>query len=188
MIVVTLYGELAKLYGKNHKYVVKTVPEAIRALEANHNGFRNAIKEDAKYRVVVDKKVITEDQLGKVAYQSIKIIPIVQGSGRGLGQAILGIALLSFAFFGPWSAVTTGMQGFAVSAMKSIGFSLVLGGISAALTKTPSNKSGADSPDKNPSYLFDGPINTTAQGNPVSLAYGIMLCGSQVISAGLEVR
>ncbi len=36
-----------------------------------------------------------------------------------------------------------------------------------------------------PSYTFNGPINTTAQGNPVPLGYGRMIVGSAVISAGI---
>ena len=56
------------------------------------------------------------------------------------------------------------------------------------LTKTPKFEAGADRPDNKPSYAFDGPLNTTAQGNPVPLAYGKILAGSQVISAGLEAR
>lgn len=183
VISVILYGELGKLYGKYHKYSVKSVPEAIRALEANFKGFSSAIKKDSFYKVIVDKEVVSEDTLTKTANKKIKIIPVVQGGGKGVGQIIAGIALLVVAWWNPyaWGSVATGL-------MTSVGSSLVLGGISQMLTKPSKTSAGADRPDQNPSYLFDGPVNTTAQGNPVPLAYGKMLCGSQVISAGLEVR
>ena len=178
MITVLLYGELAKKYGKFHRYAVRNVPEAIRALEANYRGFKQSIRADGQYRVVVDKKLIGEDELGKTAIDTIKIVPLVQGAGRGVGQIIAGIALIAVAWWNP----------FGWGWLSAAGTSLVLGGVSQMLTKTPKFEAGADRPDNKPSYAFDGPLNTTAQGNPVPLAYGKILAGSQVISAGLEAR
>lgn len=195
MITVLLYGELAKKYGKFHRYAVRNVPEAIRALEANYRGFKQSIRADGQYRVVVDKKLIGEDELGKTAIDTIKIVPLVQGAGRGAGQIIAGIALIAVAWWNPmnWGFIANTQTGLiagelAISAMKSVGMSLLLGGVSQMLTKPPSLSAGADRPDNKPSYAFDGPVNTTAQGNPVPLAYGKILAGSQVISAGLEAR
>lgn len=185
MITVILYGELGKLYGKYHKYSVKNVPEAMRALEANFKGFSKHIRKDGEYRVVVDKKPINETELFKTAIHQIKIIPVVQGSGKA-GSIILGIGLLYLGFFNPMNFVATGVQGFALSAMKSIGMSLLLGGVSQMLTKTP-NLNAGDRADTKTSYAFNGPVNVSAQGNPAPLAYGKVLAGSQVISAGLEV-
>ena len=42
-----------------------------------------------------------------------------------------------------------------------------------------------DGPDNGASYNFNGPVNTTAQGNPVPLLYGEMFVGSATISAGI---
>lgn len=195
MITVILYGELGKLYGKYHKYAVKNVPEAIRALDANFSGFTKSIREDGQYKVVIDKKTIGEQDLGKIANTSIKIIPLVHGAGRGLGQAILGIALITVAWYNPmgWGLTASTKAGItagslALSTMKYVGMSLLLGGVSQMLTKTPSLSAGSDRPDNKPSYAYDGAINTAAQGNPVPLAYGRVLAGSQVISTGLEAR
>ena len=182
MITVLLYGELAKKYGKFHKYAVRNVPEAIRALEANYRGFRQAIKTDGEYRVVVDKKQIGEDELGTRAIETIKIVPLVQGAGKGVGQIVAGIVLVAAAFFVPW------LSPWVAGVFQSVGTSLIIGGVSQMLAKTPKVQAGADRPDNKPSYAFDGPVNTTAQGNPVPLAYGRILAGSQVISAGLEAR
>lgn len=195
MITVILYGELGKLYGKYHKYAVSNVPEAIKALSANFKGFAQSIRKDGEYRVVVDKKVISEDDITRKAIEIIKIIPLVQGSGKGAGSIIAGIALVALAWWNPmsWGLIANTQAGLvagelAISAMTSIGTSLILGGVAQMMTKTPSLASGADRPNNVPSYAFDGPVNTTAQGNPVPLAYGKILAGSQVISAGLEVR
>lgn len=40
-------------------------------------------------------------------------------------------------------------------------------------------------PDNKPSYAFGGPVNTTAQGNPVPIGYGQREIGGAVISAGI---
>jgi len=177
VISVILYGELGKLYGKVHNYSVKNVPEAIKALEANFKGFTNSIHKDSHYKVIVDKTAVGEDEIGKIASKTIKIVPLIQGAKNGLGQTILGAVLI---VVGAFTAVWGGEY------FISVGISLMLGGISQMLTKTPKLASGADRPDNKPSYAFDGPVNTTAQGNPVPLCYGKMLVGSQVISAGLE--
>jgi predicted phage tail protein len=69
----------------------------------------------------------------------------------------------------------------------SMGASMVLGGIVQLLSPTPKIDSGIGSEDAlhRPSYNFNGVVNTTAQGHPVALAYGRVICGSAVISAGL---
>ena len=36
-----------------------------------------------------------------------------------------------------------------------------------------------------PSYLFNGAVNTTAQGHPVPIGYGRLIVGSAVISASI---
>lgn len=41
------------------------------------------------------------------------------------------------------------------------------------------------SPDNKPSYAFGGPVNSTAQGNPVGVLYGKRRIGGAVISAGI---
>ena len=50
------------------------------------------------------------------------------------------------------------------------------------------SKSDQASEDKrDPSYIFNGPVNTMAQGHPVPIGYGEMIVGSAVISAGISV-
>lgn len=194
MITVLLYGELGKLYGKRHVYAINSVAEALQALNANFKGFTQSIQSTGYYRVIVDKKPISEDQLTKKVVESIKIVPVIQGSGKGLGQIIIGVALIwasggfAAAGYSGLAAGSTGWTAIAWKAVGSMGLALVMGGVTQMLTKTPKQQTGADRPDNKPSYSFDGPVNTTAQGNPVPLAYGKILVGSQVISAGLEVR
>ena len=71
--------------------------------------------------------------------------------------------------------------------MVQIGASLILGGVVQMLTPVPrgtKNKSVSNEP----SYSFNGAVNTQAQGNPVPLLYGRMIVGSAVISAGINAE
>lgn len=195
MIDIILYGDIGKKYGKYHKYSVKSTQEALRALEANFPGFMQDIKENSQYKIIIDNVQVDEENLATIASTSIKIIPILQGSGKGIGQIIAGVSLVALAWWNPmgWGTIANSQAGLiagelGISAMQSVGMSLLFGGVAQMLTKTPSIKSGSDRPDSNPSYVFDGPVNTTAQGNPVPLAYGRVLAGSQVISTGFEAR
>jgi len=116
----------------------------------------------------------------------IKIIPAIGGSGS-LGKIVLGAALIAASFYFPGTAGA--LSGFLSSAASSIGFSLVLGGVTGMLFKPNTVKStSSERPNNRPSYAFNGAINTVGQGNPVPLAYGRLRVGSQVISAGLRVE
>ena len=124
----------------------------------------------------------------------IKIIPAIGGSG-GLGKVLLGAALIGLSFIpglqAPLFAATWGpLAGVSFASIAgSIGFSLVLGGVSSMLFKPNTVKStSSERPNNRPSYSFNGAINTVGQGNPVPLAYGRLRVGSQVISAGLRVE
>lgn len=107
--------------------------------------------------------------------------------------------------------------GISVTTMASaalyVGAMLVLSGTSQMLTPTPQSSingtfsatgsSSSDAgmggvvgsgsvqesnPNNQPSYVFNGAVNTTAQGQPVPLGYGRMTVGSAVISAGITVE
>lgn len=144
----------------------------------------------------------------------ISITPVLQGAGGGggLGQIFAGIALVAAAIFlGPIGAgagaLFTAGSGVA-TAVGGIGAGLLLTGtaqlLSPALTdqngtfgtSTPSRTRARSSflpennetADNRSSYIFNGPVNLTAQGNPVPLCYGRMIIGSVVVSAGLSVE
>lgn len=176
---VRLYGHLGKKFGKTFQLAVSTPAEALRALSINLAGFKDYLRKHSEpgFHVFLDKQDIGREELGIVtASNIIKIIPVTLGSG-GLFKTVVGIALMIYA---PATS----------SAWFSMGASLVLSGISEILFAPPRNKGGAqvEKPENTPSYVFNGPINTTGQGNAVSLCYGRVRVGSQVISAGLTSR
>lgn len=55
----------------------------------------------------------------------------------------------------------------------------------AVAAPSPRGLSTKDSPQNQASYVFNGPVNTTAQGGPVPVLYGELEIGSAVASAGI---
>lgn len=188
MLVVYLYGHLAKAYGKRHELAVKSPAEAIRAFSANYKDFKQRVIDGGGYRILAGKEDRADD-INLPTSKSIRIIPVIQGSG-GLGKIVLGAALIAASFYLPGTTYLSTFSSFSFSASaiaSSVGFSLLLGGVSQLLFSPPSAKSGeSERPDNKPSYNFNGAVNTTGQGNPVGLAYGRVGVGSQLISAGTE--
>lgn len=171
---IKLYGHLGAKFGKIFTIDVSSPHEAIRALSANIKGFKEYLSRNSApgYHIFIDKQNIGENELSLPIgdKEVIKIVPVVHGSG-GFFKVILGIALL---------VITQG----------KFGLSLVLSGISEILFAAPKkkNSTGNQKVENTPSYVFDGPVNTTAQGNAIPLCYGRLLVGSQVISAGLSAK
>jgi predicted phage tail protein len=195
---VQLYGALRSRFGRGHRLAVSSPAEAVRALCVVVPGFRAyVLKHSAPgYRVVVGKTPIGDDE--EIHYpsgrQAIKIVPAVAGKA-GLGKVVAGAALIALSIYtggaglSVFSAYASGGIGLAASSLAfSLGTSLVLGGISQMLASNPAGPVGpAEKANNQPSYAFNGPINTTGQGNPVPICYGRLRIGSQVISTGLSV-
>jgi predicted phage tail protein len=192
MMTILLYGHLAKQFGKRHRLNVRSPAEAIRAFCANYHDFRDAIMlhDQPGYRVLAGKEDRAFDvgmQLPVGSSKIIKIIPVIAGSSGGFSRILLGAALIGASFFLPATAIgLTEIGLFATSALSSIGFSLLLGGISSLLFSPPKASNSTERPENRPSYNFNGAINTITQGNCVPVAYGRIRVGSQVISAGTE--
>lgn len=142
----------------------------------------------------------------------IRIAPVLVGAKRGgLGQIILGAIIVVAAVWtggaaagaaGAGGAAAGGAAaggaaagaaasasflgvtgGYAIAAQ--LGVSMMLGGVIQALSPQQKMSSTRDGPDNGASYNFNGPVNTTAQGNVVPVGYGRMTIGSAVISAGI---
>jgi predicted phage tail protein len=199
---VKLYGELAEKYGKNWKFNINSPQEAIKAMCANNPSFReflaNSEGRGIGYKIKVGKSYIKGlDEVGHPSgRQEIKIIPVVLGAkDKGWGMVILGIILLGAVFmagggFGSMEVlggleevmfIGSGQAGSAMSIAMKIGAGLLLGGIASLLAPTPK----AEEKDQPTNYGFSGPVNTTKQGNAVPIAYGQLLVGGAVISAGI---
>ena len=186
---IQLYGELGKKFGKLHEYNINTPAEAVRALCVNYPEFKKYMLEnkDLPYRVIVDKEDIDEENFHVYTRETIKIVPLVQGAGSNVGRIIIGATIIFAAWAipgGQWLAAKTAgatAQSFAVA----VGANLILSGVIGLLTPTID---APESPERVENFAFNGPVNTVRQGGPVPLAYGELIVGSHVISAGLSVE
>jgi len=186
---VRLYGELGRRFGKVHRLAIATPHEAVRALSATIKGFASFLFEhnEPGFRVFVDRQGRALEQLHEPfgRCEVVKIVPVVAGAKSGaLTLVLLGVALF---FGGPLlgGLMSSTLGGGVVASVgMAVGKALILGGVIQLLS--PQRK-GTDAPaaQNQPSYAFDGPVNTTQQGLPVPLVYGRVIMGGAVISSGL---
>lgn len=191
MRTIILLGELGKRYGRRHLLDVKSPAEAVRALCANFRDFAAFVSRSAErnvgYRVLNMREDVAEDELHNPAGQRITIAPVVAGAGGTLGKILLGAVLIGASFLVPGLGATVlfGTTTLASVAF-GIGVSMALGGVAQLLAPQP--KSPGPQEEQQPSYVFNGAVNTSAQGQPVPIGYGRMIVGSAVISAGISVE
>lgn len=185
LTTIRLYGKLGSTYGRVHRLHLdsNTPGEAFEALCGQIRGFKQDLMTSAergiKYAVFIGKKNIDENQLlDSVRGHDIRVAPVIVGSKQaGVLQTIIGAVLVVIGIATSW----TGVGAYIGAA----GISMMLGGVIQMLSPQQKGLSAKDSPDNGASYNFNGPVNTSAQGNPVPLLYGRMICGSAVISAGI---
>jgi len=192
---IRLYGTLGARFGRVHTLAVNSAAEACRALGVLLPGFEQFMigsrDKGMTFAVFHDKRNIGKDELGDPPGRAeIRIAPVIQGSKRaGTLQTVVGVAIFAAAVFFSGGAAAGSAGLFAGSAgwgiVGSIGISLALGGVAQMIAGTPKGLGAQDQADNKPSYGFNGPVNTQAQGNPVPLGYGRMIVGSAVISAGI---
>lgn len=180
---IRLYGKLGAQFGRVHRLAVQSTAEAVRALCVLVPGFERELMTSRDrgiaYACFLGKDNIGNDQLALSGGEDdIRIAPVLAGAKGGVLQTILGITLIAAAFLFAPNLLVAGL-------MINAGVSLIAGGVMQMLSPQQQKLSTGDSPDNQASYNFNGPVNTTAQGNPVPLLYGRMIVGSAVISAGI---
>lgn len=190
---IRLYGVLGAKFGREHKLAIDSPREAIKALSVLYDGFEqflaNAHLKGLEFAVFKGKRNITEDELHLDTSDDIRIAPVIKGSKRGgFFQTILGVAMIGAAAFlsgGLSVAFTAG--GTWGGALAMGGAAMALGGVIQMLSPQPRGLSIRQDADNKPSYAFGGAVNTTAQGNPVPLFYGLdrREIGGAIISAGI---
>lgn len=192
---IRLYGTLGAKFGRVHRLAVASTAEAIRALSVLLPGFERELMTSKDrgvgYACFLGKRNLPEDRLHDPAGRDdIRIAPMLVGAKRGgLFTIILGAGLffaapyLAGAAFGAGAGVgvSVGISTYGVA----LGKMLMLAGVSQLLAPQQQKLSTRDGPDNGASYNFNGPVNTTAQGNAVPLLYGEMFIGSATISAGI---
>lgn len=183
---VRLYGKLGARFGRVHRLAVNSIAEAIRALCVLLPGFEREMMTSGdrgvSYACFLARTNINEETLQAPAGQDeIRIAPVIRGAKRGgLFQTVLGVALIAVAWWNPLSWSTSIAMG-----VLAAGAGMAIGGVFQMMAPTQQGLGTADRPENGASYNFNGPVNTTAQGNPVPLGYGKKIVGSAVVSAGI---
>ncbi len=182
---IRLYGKLGSRFGRVHRLAVNSLAEAVRALCVLLPGFEQELM-GACDRGIAYTCYLGQDNLDEKRFhapagdQEIRIAPVIKGAKRGgLFQVVLGAALIGLAF------VDFGFAASTVLGMKLAGAGLLLAGIFQMISPMQQGLGTEDRPENKPSYNFNGPVNTTAQGNAIPLGYGRKIVGSAVVSAGI---
>lgn len=209
---VVLHGHLST-FGKEFRMNCLTVGDAIRLFKANFGQkFVTAIKQGT-YQIIlghpalggipVSLEMINTFNLGP---GELHIVPVIEGSGGNNMGLILGVAIMvaatiatagtfgaaafaSMSAFGTSMGATVGLAGITAGQVFAFGAALAFGGLVSMLTPKPKLNSANDREDEKASFMFNGAINTKAQGHPIPVIYGgPILTGSIVASAGLKVE
>jgi len=192
---IRLYGKLGARFGRVHRFVCNDTAGAVRALCAMVSGFEAFLTQSKDkgigYAVFIGKQNISQDALiAPIGEEDIRIAPVILGSGRGgFFQIVLGAILVAAAFYTGGASMAAGggiaYSGIAGQMAFSMGVAMMLGGVTQLLVKQPKGITGVQSPDNGASYNFNGPVNVTAQGNPVPVLYGEMTVGSVTVSGDI---
>ncbi|WP_114195481.1 tail assembly protein [Edaphovirga cremea] len=187
---IRLYGQLGAMFGRVHRLAVNSPREAIRALSIILPGFEHFMMTSKQrglvYAVFKGKRNIGLEELkDNSGTQDIRIAPVISGNKRaGMFQIVLGAVLIAATIISMGSFAAIAASTWASMALMT-GVSMVMGGVMQMLSPQPKGLSMGQDPDNKPSYAFGGPVNTTAQGNPVGVLYGQREIGGAVISAGI---
>lgn len=183
-----------KKFGK-HKFYVASPAEAIKAMMFQVKGFKEAFvsseKKGLKFAVITDKRNIREAEellMGKP--KVVNIVPKYEGrKSQGATFLLAAVAIAAIVFtggaagFGAGAWFAAGSTSAAVAT--NLAVALALGGITQLLTPQPKGLSTTSDAANKPSYAFGGPVNTTAQGQPVPVLYGQREVGGAIASASI---
>lgn len=183
---VRLYGKLGAQFGRVHRLAVDSTAEAVRALCVLLPGFERELMTSRdrgiRYACFLGKLNITREQLNlSGGAADIRIAPFTSGAKSG---GVLNFLVGAVLVVGGIVATAFG-YGAIGGPMVNMGIAMMAGGVIQMLTPQQAGSSAADAVENGASYNFNGPVNTTAQGNPVPVLYGRMIVGSAVISAGI---
>ena len=194
---VKLYGELADFVGhKELDAVINSTADAIRFLVSNFPKLEAHMNE-RYYKVLVDDYQIGEEEIQNPTGQSdINIVPVITGAGGSTGKILLGAALIGASFFSLGTSAGLGVafsKGFAKvgliqKGLFGIGAALTLSGVSDLLFPLPEQPDFSNEEDPRISFSFSGVQNTSRAGTSHPIAYGEIVTGSVVISAGIDTN
>ena len=190
---IRLEGILGKKFGRVHRIDVRSVGEACRAMCVRSPGFEKFMLEahtkGITFSCFVGDSKSQQTNIGEEEVhmpsgrQPIIIMPRMMGRKKGgLFQTILGAALVVV------GVVASPFTGGASLSLAWAGGAMMAGGVIQMLSPQPKGAAMAQDADNKPNYGFGGPVNSTAVGNPIPLAYGERINGGAIISASITTE
>ena len=197
---VFLHGKVGKKYGKEWDLNVKSPNEALRAIDANSDGFFKYLAskecENLKWKVYSNKKPIKNHEELNLERKSkeVHFFPKVRGKDRNGdmmawgGAGILGgLGLNALGDYLGDSWIGNALSWVGDVAIE-IGSALLLQGAIGSLMddpEPPQVEAQGPTMKNTASFTFSRPLNNTTQGAAVPLGYGRLRIGSHVISSAV---
>jgi predicted phage tail protein len=186
MVNVHLTGPLANEFGtKPIKLAVHTPQMMFRGLECAMPEFPRTLREmGGRLSIVcvaddIKKAYSIKEEFLHVPFGKVKDVYLVHDvEGAGIETALVAF----FVEMGASAAVAATLATISIN----LAVSVVLGVVAQALAPSPDTSgNGNEKPEERGSLIFNGAVNTEAQGGALPVVYGQCLTGSVVISAGV---
>ncbi|WP_238336831.1 tail assembly protein [Mannheimia pernigra] len=191
MAKITFHGDLKRFSDQPFELEVSNFRELMSGLLTQIKGLLEHLR-NGYYKVRIGRNYLNNDELQTNPMidlddsASIHFTPVIAGAGKGIGvgQIILGAALVAAAFWTGGASLAA--WGTGATMMGAMGASLMLGGAISLLSKTPEINSSIKEGEKKQSTSFSNIRNLTPQGRPIPLLYGKMMTSLVLISQGIE--
>jgi predicted phage tail protein len=181
MTTVKLLGVLGEEFVNEIKLCVNSVHEAMWALCNIYPRFKSWVIEQGQhglaYEVFVGDWQIEERHLDvATGGATITVVPVILGSGGGLGKILLGVALVGVGL----ATGGAGFLGLSSTSLLLAGGALILSGI------VGSKQPKAQEDGKENSLIFSGQTAVTKVGAAKPLVFGVMLTTPIIVSARIR--
>lgn len=110
----------------------------------------------------------------------IHIVPRMEGANSGAISFVIGAVMVVVGVVTSWTGVG--------AAIGAAGIAMMVGGVVQMLTPAPKSPTQERAENGKASVYFSSVDNMIAQGNPVPIPYGEIMCGSRVISQEITTR
>ncbi|EOC0702620.1 tail assembly protein [Salmonella enterica subsp. enterica serovar Kokomlemle] len=164
---------------------MRTASEGLHALYMQIPGLRQHIQ-NGYYRVRISGKDASMDDISARLNESLKegavihIVPRMEGANSGALSFVVGAIMVVVGVVTSWTGVG--------AAIGAAGVAMMAGGVVQMLTPTPKSPTSSHADNGKASVYFSSVDNMIAQGNPVPIPYGEIMCGSRVISQEITTR
>lgn len=175
---VHLHGYLAAFHDGPITIAGNTIADIVESITRQLPGFAPR-PHLGRHRIKVVGRETLESLYAPLGDQvDIHIVPqLGGGKSGGLGQILLGVALIGIGIF------TFGATSFWGSMLLKVGALAVLGGVTALLAPTPENDTNTDQ-----SRYLGSPKNTVSIGTRIPILYGEDRVYGQFLSFDINAR